>query len=74
MSFDGVVFDQQHALVHSQISDTKTCHFLDLSGSAVFAVALSRDRLPASPFILQLGPEPVCGSCADPPDSVIVDL
>jgi hypothetical protein len=74
VSFDGVVFDQQHALVHSQISDTKTCPFLDLSGAAVFAVALSRDRLPPSPFTLQLNREPVCRSCTDPPDRLIVDL
>jgi hypothetical protein len=74
VSFDDVVFDKRSRLVYSVISETRTCPFLDLSGAAVFAVALSRSQLPASPFTVQLRSEPLCGSCSDPPDRLIVDL
>lgn len=73
-SFDGLVVADQQRLVHAEISMSRTCPFLDLNGSAVFLVAIARDRLPASPFTLQLGPQPACGSCAGPADRLTVDL
>jgi len=72
--FDGVVFNHAQALVHARIAEGRRCGFLDLNGSAVFAVALSRARLPAGSFTVQLGEQPVCRRCADPPDSVTFDL
>jgi hypothetical protein len=69
-----VVFDLQRAFLYSHVDEARTCWRLDLSGAAVFAVALSRSRLPASPFTVQLRREPICRSCVDTPDSVIVDL
>lgn len=72
-SFDGLVFAEQR-LVHAEISTSRKCPFLDLNGAAVFLVAIARDRLPESPFTLQLEPQPTCGSCADPADRLTVDL
>jgi hypothetical protein len=74
VDFRNLVIDHADRLVHAVISQTRGCMQLDVSGLVVFVVAIARDRLPAGRFILQLGPEPVCGSCADPSDSVIVDL
>lgn len=74
IDFSDLVIDHVNRLVHAVISQTRSCMQLDVSGQAVFVVAIARDRLPASPFILQLGPEPLCGSCAEAPDRVIVDL
>ena len=71
VSFDRVVFDAERRLVHAEISETRTCMLLDLTSSAVFVVALARDRLPVAPFTLQLGSERLCHDC---PDAITVDF
>lgn len=65
---DRVVIDRSAGLVYSVTSESRRCPHLDLTGAAVFIVALARDALPSSPFTLQLHAEPTCGSCAVPED------
>lgn len=65
---DRVVIDRSAGLVYSITSERKKCLHLDLTGAAVFIVALDRAALPPSPFTLQLHAEPTCRSCADPED------
>jgi hypothetical protein len=71
---DAIVIDAARGVVHGAFSDPlapRTCT-ADLAGAAVFVVALSREALPDSPFVLRLHSEPMrCGDC---PDEVTVDL
>ena len=74
VQLDRVVIDSSTRLVYSMTSDHRHCGFLDLSGAAVFVVALDRSVLPPSPFTLQLHAEPTCGSCPEPDDRLTVTL
>jgi len=69
---DGVVFDTQAKLVYAKIVDPlqpRDCDSM-LGGSSIFAVALSRAALPASPFTLQLQQQRIGGD----QDQISVDL
>jgi hypothetical protein len=66
LRFDGVVVDTDTRLVYGQFSDPlapRVCT-ADLVGAKTFVVALAKDRLPPSPFTLQLDSRcvPNCGS------------
>jgi hypothetical protein len=74
VQLDDVVIDRSTRLVHSVTSERAHCGYLDLSGAAVFVVALDRTALPPSPFTIQLHAQPTCGSCSAPDDRVTVSL
>jgi hypothetical protein len=74
VQLDDVVIDTANQLVYSVTSEQRKCPFLDLTGAAVFVVALDRAVLPPSPFTVQLHAEPTCGSCVNPDDRVTVSL
>jgi hypothetical protein len=70
---DTVVIDRQAQLVYAKISDPlapRNCDSM-LGGSSMFAVALLRDALPASPFTLQFAQQRLG---AGQQDQMTVDL
>jgi hypothetical protein len=68
VQLDDVVIDRSSRLVYSVTTEHHTCGYLDLTGAAVFVVALDRGALPPSPFTVQLHAEPTCRSCQEPED------
>jgi hypothetical protein len=61
---DALVIDADEPAIYPMISDPlapRGCT-TDLIGGVAFVVAVARDRLPAAPFAVRLGPEPL--SCA----------
>ena len=67
---DDVVIDRAARTVHSEMTENRTCLHLDLTGSIVFVVALSREALPESPYTIQLHARPTCRSCTEHEDRV----
>jgi len=78
LRLDAVVMDADARLVHGEFSDPfqpRGCT-ADLAGGKTFVVAVARDLLPPSPFMLQLHAEPMpCDpDCVMGPASMEVDL
>jgi hypothetical protein len=70
VSLRTVVFDHERRIVYAEFSE-RTCGLLDLHSSAVFLVAIARDRLPSTSFTLQLRRDRLCAGC---PDGMTVDF
>jgi hypothetical protein len=70
VQLDRVVIDRSTRLVYSVTSEQRHCGHLDLTGAAVFVVALDRGVLPPSRFTAQLRAE----SSPNPDDRLILTL